>query len=623
LPNSLNVGFRHAQGEYLTWTSDDNQYLPTALEEMLHFLQNRPGIDFVYTDMDVIDLFTGKKTFKACTHWTFYFENIIGASYLYTRKVYETIGDYDPTFEWVEDYDYWLRIEKKFNMRRLPKVLYLYGNHPQSLTSLKTYSVSFLADILRFHHGYTSFDGLVDAVGEFILRFLPFKKGSWQMWKPVIQKVSHMGPQLKKAFWGAIICSMRKKIFTAFNLVWKKSLKLFGKKSDFQNILSDLPDVDTQKIQVLCITSFLSMGGSEKVMEEIVKGLSPKGYDFHLFCFKRDLNDWIKNYLSHFRNFIGVPAVYDVDIYAKQVIGIINQLKISIIILTNEHMAYKAIPKIKEACPGVKIIDIIHLEKEGGTRKHLSLIAAPYLDRRVCISHHLMAHMKEEYRTWGIPANLTERLLVIHNGTDLTQFSPEKIPQGRFRAQHQIPENVKIISFAARMANEKTPFIFVDIARSIIAQNPSIPLRFVMAGNGPLWGNLLSKIKDYHLENYFIFPGVLTDIAELLRDSYIFVVVSTREGIPLSIQESLFMNIPVISTRVGAIHEIIVDGSNGFLINRDELVVDHATSKIQYLLEQHQEHQRMADNCRKSIYPEFSNEFMHQRYAHLLKEVLR
>lgn len=42
LPASLNVGFRQAKGEYLTWTSDDNLYLPHALQRMIDFLREQP-----------------------------------------------------------------------------------------------------------------------------------------------------------------------------------------------------------------------------------------------------------------------------------------------------------------------------------------------------------------------------------------------------------------------------------------------------------------------------------------------------------------------------------------------------------------------------------------------------
>ena len=40
LPSALNIGFAHAKGKYLTWTSDDNRYLPEALSVMAEYLDN-------------------------------------------------------------------------------------------------------------------------------------------------------------------------------------------------------------------------------------------------------------------------------------------------------------------------------------------------------------------------------------------------------------------------------------------------------------------------------------------------------------------------------------------------------------------------------------------------------
>lgn len=37
LPASLNRGFKEANGEYYTWTSDDNEYYPEAIEKMVNF----------------------------------------------------------------------------------------------------------------------------------------------------------------------------------------------------------------------------------------------------------------------------------------------------------------------------------------------------------------------------------------------------------------------------------------------------------------------------------------------------------------------------------------------------------------------------------------------------------
>lgn len=54
LPESLNIGFRNANGDYYTWTSDDNWYEPTAIEDMLNYLLEKNDKDMVCADMTVI-----------------------------------------------------------------------------------------------------------------------------------------------------------------------------------------------------------------------------------------------------------------------------------------------------------------------------------------------------------------------------------------------------------------------------------------------------------------------------------------------------------------------------------------------------------------------------------------
>ena len=126
LPRSLNIGFARTTGEYLTWTSDDNQFLPEALEVMLDYLSANPSVDFVYTDNLAKYLDTGEtKQRNIAGPENIKERNCIGACYLYTRKVYEEAGNFNPHYELVEDYEYWVRIYRKFKMRYLPKTLYI------------------------------------------------------------------------------------------------------------------------------------------------------------------------------------------------------------------------------------------------------------------------------------------------------------------------------------------------------------------------------------------------------------------------------------------------------------------------------------------------------------------
>ena len=61
----------------------------------------------------------------------------IGAAFLYHRCVLETVGEYDANWFLVEDYEYWLRIASKHMIGVMDEVLYLYREHPQSLTTRK------------------------------------------------------------------------------------------------------------------------------------------------------------------------------------------------------------------------------------------------------------------------------------------------------------------------------------------------------------------------------------------------------------------------------------------------------------------------------------------------------
>ena len=137
LPRGLNRGFSLSKGEYLTWTSDDNLYLPTAIERMVMALITE-NADFVFATCDVIDengniieIIKAPKDYKRAIIGG----DFVGACFLYTRKVYETVGDYDVNKFLVEDYDYWLRIFYRFNVFNIEDVLYQYRWHDGALTS--------------------------------------------------------------------------------------------------------------------------------------------------------------------------------------------------------------------------------------------------------------------------------------------------------------------------------------------------------------------------------------------------------------------------------------------------------------------------------------------------------
>lgn len=138
LPRNLNKGFSLTRGDFLTWTSDDNRFHPNALQRMLEVLKAHPTAQFTFASFRVIDANDSEIEFRLVNkefRKRMVGYNCIGACFLYTRKAYQEVGDYDPTLTLVEDFDYWQRILIKFDMVPIQEVLYDYRLHDGALTS--------------------------------------------------------------------------------------------------------------------------------------------------------------------------------------------------------------------------------------------------------------------------------------------------------------------------------------------------------------------------------------------------------------------------------------------------------------------------------------------------------
>lgn len=175
LPRTLNRGHSLARGEYLTWTSDDNLYAPDAIEAMAQRLQ-QGDCDLVYADYwlfsreddagrpldarvdrlpDTVQLDKG---------------NHMGACFLYTRRLYEAVGEYDPELFLVEDYDFFIRAAKQFRFAHLAEPLYYFRRDDDTLYLSRFAEVKASDVLVRYRNGLLDERGLVDAVVAIVLR---------------------------------------------------------------------------------------------------------------------------------------------------------------------------------------------------------------------------------------------------------------------------------------------------------------------------------------------------------------------------------------------------------------------------------------------------------------------
>lgn len=137
-----NTGIAQAQGDYVAFLDADDLWEPTKLEKQLRCLEDNPAVGLVYTWTALIDEF-GKPTGRVfASHaegdiWKQLIENDMistGSSTMLRRSCFETVGVFDRSLAFAEDFDMWLRIAARYPLTVVKEPLTLYRQHSNNTT---------------------------------------------------------------------------------------------------------------------------------------------------------------------------------------------------------------------------------------------------------------------------------------------------------------------------------------------------------------------------------------------------------------------------------------------------------------------------------------------------------
>lgn len=131
-----------------------------------------------------------------------------------------------------------------------------------------------------------------------------------------------------------------------------------------------------------------------------------------------------------------------------------------------------------------------------------------------------------------------------------------------------INTNTLKILFMGRLEERKGVYDLVKSASKVLLQEQNI--KFVLCGDGEI-EKVRRIIQKRGLARYFDIPGWITDKIKYFREADIYILPSYYEGLPMSILEAASYGLPIISTPVGGIPEVVEDGLNGFLINPGDI----------------------------------------------------
>jgi glycosyltransferase involved in cell wall biosynthesis len=124
-----------------------------------------------------------------------------------------------------------------------------------------------------------------------------------------------------------------------------------------------------------------------------------------------------------------------------------------------------------------------------------------------------------------------------------------------------LDQGKKYLVFVGRLTTIKRPERLIDLARSLKDKHPECFL--LIAGAGELLEELSAQAKKEELP--IVFLGWRKDIGMILSASDIAVLCSDNEGIPLTLIQASQVGLPIVSTDVGSVTDIVIDGLTGLL----------------------------------------------------------
>lgn len=414
---------------------------------------------------------------------------------------------------------------------------------------------------------------------------------------------------------------LHKSIYALFHLIIFniKTLLLINSKKDLisksillnQRLNSNLGKLKKfNKKRIVYICNHRSNGGSERVALDIFGSLrDSEEYSLYNIVFNPNLDEYSNQFLSTFDWSENIGFYFDEVLHPSTLLHYLEIINPVIIVFfgSNLEWIYGILPKIKKISYATKIINIIHnheIDSKGLELKHVN-----YIDNFICISNHTAQHLVRLYR------NIDSKITIIYNGVDTDFYSPCSTDNKSVL--------VNRICWIGNYSSVKDPITALLIFKNALHLNSNLEL--VMAGrilDRSLWKQINHFIEQNKLSKFINCHSSIdsSDVRDIIRNSKILICTSLTEGIPLTILESLSCGIPVISTDVGAISEIVQNNYNGFLVRRDSNMIDCFSERILEIINS-KNSSHYAYNAVKSVSLKFSKQISKKRYIEYFKSI--
>lgn len=208
---------------------------------------------------------------------------------------------------------------------------------------------------------------------------------------------------------------------------------------------------------------------------------------------------------------------------------------------------------------------------------------------------------KEERQALAMPFVRKKKIELIKNGIEKIDFLEKAEARNKLLPElySSFENNTTWIGTMAELHKNKG-YEYTIRALSKIDK----PFVFVALGEGEERKNLENLIREYRLEEKILLIGFKDKSAQYLKAFDIFTLTSIKEGLPYTLIEAGFASLPVVSSNVGGIPDIIDNNVNGILTESKN--VSEIKNAIENLIENAETRENFGNKLREKVEKEFA-----------------
>jgi glycosyltransferase involved in cell wall biosynthesis len=367
-------------------------------------------------------------------------------------------------------------------------------------------------------------------------------------------------------------------------------------------------------MKILHISGAKGWGGNEQQMIYLIPELTKLGVDNIVFCVRnselqkecesKKISFVVakKNKLNNFANYL----------YLKTVVKEINPDLIHL--HTSDSLT---VFTISDLLIGLKTKAVFSKKGMGSSSSFLSKFKYNYshLNSIFCVSKSV----ERDFSSVLYKKNKT-KTIVIH---DCVSFDILNSKQNiDLRDEFSINKDAFIIGNIANHTRAKDLETLINVIDYLVNKlGKKDVVCFQIGEFSKLTPNLLKMVKEKQLEGSFIFTDKLVNASSLNFQFDVFLMTSQREGGPTSVLEAMLIGIPIVTTNVGVMPEVIVDGENGFISPIKDFI--DLGNKLSLLMSNESLRNKFKKINKLKISAEFNSEFIANETYLIYKNILQ